>query len=136
MGKYAQYERNKKTKPTHKIHPIWTGIGFLLIIIVPVITWAAANVLVDFGKTQKWSILRNMPKYLQLPDFLTSTPALYQLTRIDSLPAVLIFFAILLLIFSALFSVAYAAIYRVIGPPRYAADDIPAPRIKTKKFTR
>ena len=136
MGKYSQYESKKKKQPTNKIHPIWTGIGFLLIVIVPVITWAAANVLVDFGKTQKWSILRGMPRYLQLPNFLASIPAFYQFTRIDSLPAVLIFFVILLLVFTAIFSVAYAAIYRVVGPPRYGPEDIPAPRVKTKAFKR
>ena len=137
MGKYAQYERNKKPQATHKIHPVWTGIGFLMIIIVPVMTWAAATVLVDFGKSEKWFIIRQFPPYLQIPDMVVQIiPGLFQVTKMQNLPATLTFFFFMLIVFSAVFSVLYAALYRVVGPPRYGPDDIPAPKIKTKTFKR
>ena len=37
MGKYSAYNRSTPRKPPKQIHPIWRGLGFLLMIGVPVL---------------------------------------------------------------------------------------------------
>lgn len=53
MGRYQQYERDVK-KTAEGVHPIWRGIGFLLLGLVAVMSYAGANLLVEANKTQQW----------------------------------------------------------------------------------
>lgn len=133
MAKYSKFERKNKATASYKIHPVWTGIGFLMIIIVPIISWAGAVEAVKFAKDQGWPFLRSFPTYL---DMFNSIPGLTSLARIQNLPAIAMFFILILVVLSGLLSFGYAIVYRVVGPPRYAPDDEPAPRVKTKKYGR
>jgi hypothetical protein len=38
----------------NKIHPIWRGIGFLFIIIIPLLGYAASEVLLDLNGKNNW----------------------------------------------------------------------------------
>jgi hypothetical protein len=134
MGKYTSFE--KKRAPRHTIHPIWSGIGFLMVIIVPVMTWAAASITVDYGQKQGWPILRSFPRYLDIPAILYNIPGVGMIAKMDNFAATAVFFLFMLIIFTGIFTVLYAFIYRLVGPPRYAPDDIPAPRVTTKPFKR
>jgi hypothetical protein len=135
MGKYNTI-RKKEVVQRYKIHPIWTGVGFLMVLIVPVMTWAAAALIVEFGQQQRWAAFNAFPRFLDIPAGLYSIPGMVQLSRIPNLPIILILFFFLLVIFSGIFSVIYAYIYRLVGPPRYGPQDAPAPKIKTKPFKR
>jgi hypothetical protein len=53
MGRYQQYEREIK-ETTEGVHPIWRGIGFLLMGIIAVMSYAGANLLVEANKTRGW----------------------------------------------------------------------------------
>jgi hypothetical protein len=137
MAKYSKFERKSAGSANYKIHPVWTGIGFLMIIIVPIISWAAASELVTFGQKQGWAIMRSFPTYLELPEILVSMiPGIGGLTRMMNLPAISIFFLIILLLLTGVLSLGYAFIYRLVGPPRYSPQDEPAPRVKTAKYKR
>ncbi len=135
MAKYSKFDRKGASTPRYKIHPIWAGIGFLMIIIVPIISWAGATELVTLAKDQGWSFIHNFPTYLQV-DALSFLPGMSALSRIPNFPAITTFFVLILLVLSGVLSLVYAMIYRVVGPPRYAPDDAPAPRVRTKKYTR
>jgi hypothetical protein len=53
MGRYQQYERpdvNEFEKP----HPIWRGLGFLLMCVIAIMSYAGANLLVEANKTKGW----------------------------------------------------------------------------------
>ena len=54
----------------------------------------------------------------------------------DNFVAKAVFFVFMLIIATGFLTMVYAFIYRIVGPPRYAPDDIPAPRVKTKAFKR
>lgn len=136
MGKYSQFDRKKVDQSPYKIHPIWSGIGFLLIIIVPIVTWAASALLVEFGQKQGWAVLRSFPRFLEVPAALYAIPGVAFLAKVNGLPATFILFLFLLIVFSGVFSILYAFIYRLIGPPRYGPQDVAAPKIKTKPFKR
>jgi hypothetical protein len=53
MGRYEQYQRDVKDKPS-SVHPIWRGIGFLLLAVIAAMSYAGANLLVDANKTKGW----------------------------------------------------------------------------------
>ncbi len=133
MAKYSKYGNKAPPKKGHKIHPIWTGIGFMMIIIIPIIVWIISDELVKYGQQQGWAILSSFPSTLPIPAALYPT---FSFLASYNFTAKVIFFIFLLIIISGLMSVVYAFVYRLVGPPRYAPDDIPAPRIKTKTFKR
>ena len=135
MGKYSKFDNKKKAKAPHKIHPVWAGIGFLMVIIIPVITWAGATELVNFGQVQHWTVFGSFPRFFS-PGALSFIPGMNFLAQIANLPAISVFFVLMLIIISGVLSMVYAFVYRIVGPPRYAPDDIPAPRVKTKPFKR
>jgi len=53
MGRYQQYQRDGRDEPTN-VHPIWRGIGFLLLAVIAVMSYAGANLLVEANKTKTW----------------------------------------------------------------------------------
>jgi hypothetical protein len=124
----------------NKIHPAWTGIGCLMILIVPIMSGAAALELVKLARAQGWPMMNDLSGYARLPDVFYTLPVISLAANyISSIPdfwGVALFFLITLLILSGILSFGYAVTYRMIGPPRYLPNDEPAPRVKLKKYTR
>ena len=136
MGKYTERRDRALRAKQGRIHPIWAGIGFLMVIIVPLMTWAATVLIVDGVQASNPAMLNGFPRYLAVPAFLYGIPGMAMIARMDNFAIKAVFFIFALVIFTGLFSTLYAFIYRLVGPPRYAPDDIPAPKIKTKPFKR
>jgi quinol-cytochrome oxidoreductase complex cytochrome b subunit len=53
MGRYQQYERRVRDE-SERPHPIWRGLGFIFIVLIAVMSYAAANILVEANKTKGW----------------------------------------------------------------------------------
>lgn len=53
MGRYQQYERDIKDEH-ERPHPIWRGLGFLLMAVIAIMSYAGANLLVEANKTKGW----------------------------------------------------------------------------------
>jgi hypothetical protein len=136
---YFQVHEKEFTRP-YKIHPVWRGIGFLMMLIVPIISWAGAQVTRDLGRRQGWAFMRELSPTLQLPEIFYALPVISSLAHwisgIYDLPVLLLFFFVLLVVFSSIMSLLYALIYRLIGPPRYTPLDAPAAKNKGKRYTR
>lgn len=117
MGKFTQYSSTvQKPKSPWKIHPIWQGIGCLMMVIIPLISYAGAVILVEANNKNHWI---PFPKEFYGP---ASNPTLY----------VEIGVTVLLSMFGYLFFVIlYSIIYRYAGPPRYGPTDAP-PTTRTK----
>ena len=139
MGRYR--DSFKKTeKKVEGPHPIWRGIGCLIIIIVPILSFAAANV------TMPYFLNRGLvPAQLlftpQIPDWLWYVPVLAQIVQFlfgrFAIFAILLLTFMFILIFGGIFSVIYAFMYRVVSPKRYGRMDAPPPpRVKVKKYRR
>ena len=139
MAKYQSYQKPKEL-PRNEVHLVWRGIGCIIMIITPIISWAAAQILLDLGKTQHWAFLYELSDFVRFPDIVYKIPGILVVANyISSIPyfkALAIFFFLLLIAFSGIFSVLNAMFYRMVGPPRYTAIDAPAPRVKTKRYTR
>lgn len=119
MGKYRKYDMWVDEKPRWKVHPIWRGIGCLLLILLPIVSYAAAVLIVDANRTNG---------YIPIPRELTGPPQYPYLFANLIVTLLVMFFAF------ALLSTFYALLYRIIGPPRYGPLD--SPPIKKKKVKR
>jgi hypothetical protein len=57
MGaKYREYRPNRgiSREERRRIHPVWRGVGFVMMILIPVISYAAAEVLLDLNGKNNW----------------------------------------------------------------------------------
>lgn len=55
MGKYDAYSSTTHaTKSERKIHPVWRGIGFLFMFLIPLMAYAATTVLIETGQVTKF----------------------------------------------------------------------------------
>ena len=101
MGRYQQYERETK-ETTEGVHPIWRGIGFLLMGLITVMSYAGANLLVEANKTRGWIAV---PYGIQ--GGVTWAPDLY---------AELIVTFFLIMIGFGIMVIVYSLIYKVSRP--------------------
>lgn len=116
MGKYNKFESRQAKPRPWEIHPVWRGIGCIMMLIIPVLSYAGAVLLYDQNRTAHWvKIPRELVQSISIP-FVGSVPHLF---------ANLIGAVLLMLIGYAIFMVFYALIFRIIGPPRYGPIDSP-----------
>lgn len=139
MAKYTKYQR-PPFKKQRGSHPVWRGIGCLLMVVVPLMSYAGAVMLVNYGVGHGWPFPPEFVGYLRFPAWVWSAPVLPLLAgpiaAFPNLGAVLLVFFILLLLLSGIFSTLYAFLYRIWGPPKYTSIDAPPPRYKAKPYKR
>ena len=101
MGRYAQYQRDVRDEPTGP-HPVWRGIGFLLMGVIAIMSYAGANILVEANKTSQWV---RVP--VELVGGTRWAPDLW---------AELVVMFFLMLIGFGIFTIIYSIIYRISRP--------------------
>lgn len=113
--------RDATGSKTHTSHPIWRGIGFALIVLTPIMGYAASILLLDLNTQNRW---------IPIPrDLLIAAKDPYILIKL------FITLIIALLIF-LVFQFITFLIYRVTGPSRYGPTDVPPVRYSGKKYKR
>lgn len=137
MGKYSKYQRKSQKKP--EMNPLWRGIGCILIVVVPVISYALMVILTPV------IMATNLVPYallghVKFPEWALKTPFLSDVTffigGINNLGLKLIAFVVILLLLTAIFSLLYTLASQVIGPPRYSDKDAPPSKYKAKAYKR
>jgi len=137
MGKYAKYQRKSEKKPG--MNPIWRGIGCILIVIVPVISYA---MMVIFSPVIIATNLvpSELLGHVKFPAWVLKSPILSDVTffigGINDLWFKLIAFFVILLLLTAIFSLLYTMVFQLIGPPRYTDKDAPPSKYKAKVYRR
>jgi len=120
MAKYRKYDRGPGVrKAPWEIHPIWRGIGCLLMIIIPIIAYAGAALLVKANFSQHW---------VPVPADLAQTVYLPIIGGVPNLYALLIVTAVLALFGYGLMTIIFSIFYGMVGPPRYGPLDAPPVR--------
>ena len=124
MPKYSSYEAQQQEeirKVRQEVHPIWRGVGFILIVLTPILGYFAALVLLDENAKRGWFTIPQ--------DFLTNgaDPLLLVKIGLTIILGLLIYFVLQLLTF---------ILYSLFGPPRYGPYDVPPVVYKGKKHTR
>lgn len=135
MGKYTQFQR--KSPPKRKMHPIWRGIGCILLVIAPLFSYGLTVLAVP-------SILPRFPYQLKGP---MNFPLWVYRSPITSWygnfmhsfhnPWVnIITFIIILLVVTGITSLVYTMLYQLVGPARYTTVDAPPSKHTPKFFKR
>lgn len=120
MTKFYNYRGNTPSRQEKEAtHPIWRGVGFIFMILAPVMGWFGAQVLLEANKANGWI---KIP-----PDFYApgADSLLYVKIGLTILLAFLIFFVLQFI---------GIIIFRMVGPERYGPMDVPPiTGVKTKK---
>jgi hypothetical protein len=106
---------------TNRMHPIWRGVGFALLVLAPVMGYAASVLFLDLNNTNRW---------VPIPgDLLIAAKDPYLLIKI----ILTLVFALLIFL---LFQLITFFIYRVAGPSRYGPLDVPPVKYRGKRYKR
>jgi hypothetical protein len=119
MSKYSMYQTRKDTnKEKEQIHPIWRGIGCILLILIPVISYITADYLVTNRDNLSWVIISENLIVKNLPDPYILEKLLYT--------AIFVFVLYLILTIITFF------MNKFLGPSRYGPYDVPLDHVKRK----
>ena len=140
MSKYSTVS-HQKVATSPRPHPVWRGIGCLLILIVPLISYALSVLTINLALAQQWPIPYQLMGYPIMPDLLwQATPGLAPILAFiqsqNNLYAILALTGVYVVFFGALVSFGYALLYRFVGPPRYGPQDAPPPNIRVRTYKR
>lgn len=127
MAKYDKFSpRDRIQQRPWDIHPVWQGIGCVMMVLIPIMAYAGAVLLVQENINQKW---------FPMPAELLKTVAIPNLASVEHLYANLLFAGVLTLLGFGLLIALYSFVYKIVGPPQYGPLDAPPAnyRFKTKK---
>ena len=141
MGKYRSRQEAKETINRNTVNPYVRGIGCLFMLIVPVFSWFVGAELANnnFGMgilPYEWySATTPAPSFMyQLSPILQNLIApIYNTPR---LLATIALGVVTLVIVGGFISIVYGYMYTIFAPSKYGPNDVPAPRVKTKKYKR
>jgi len=117
MGRYNPNRAVDDTGPGWKIHPIWRGIGCVLMILLPAMAYAGAVELVKANYYQGW---------VRMPVELTGPP------QYPYFYAYLMVGILLFLVSFSILVIIYSIIYRSAAGPRLGRYDAPPKRLQKK----
>jgi hypothetical protein len=139
MTKYTVASQRAVRPEERQVAPIWRGIGCIMILVIPVISYMLAAL------TVRWALAQDMPVPYQLIGNPVLPPVLYQtglapiadfIASQENLYAILLVAVLYTVIIGGIISLVYALIYKVVGPPRYGPLDAPTPNIKVQRYKR
>lgn len=137
MGYHTNYQRVSQKKPV--INPIWRGIGCILIVVVPLITYALTVIFIP-TVLATGMIPPELTRHVDFPLWVYRTPFLDVIATfirgINNLWLGVIMFIVILLLLTGISSLIYVSVLQVIGPPRYTEMDAPPPKYKAKPYKR
>lgn len=139
MGRHSVQQTARKEAPKGP-HPVWNGLGCLMLVVVPAISIALSVVVLQVIQANKWPFPYQLLGYPSFPDFLYSTKGLSQLfgtiDNIQNLYAYIVLSLIIMMIVGGILSFAYALTYRFVGPSKYGPTDAPPVKLKITKKQR
>jgi hypothetical protein len=126
MGKYDKFSRPVQVRERPwEVHPVWRGIGCLLMIIIPFMAYAGADLLVKANLENGWiAVPFELATTVTIPLINLSVPNLYAILLVAVLLAIIGFGV--LTIFNAL-------IYRVAHPSQLDMFNAPPERRKPRR---
>ena len=141
MSKYKFADSKAPAPKRHEVPAIMRGIGCIMIVIVPILSYIASTLLVENGFARQvippaWFGRMEFPPLLaQLRGPLGD--AIRYLSRVNHLAANLVLTIVIVVIVGGLMTMIYGYIYELFGPPKYGPTDAPPPRgIKVKRYKR
>ncbi len=140
MTKYTVASQRRAQREEKTLPPIWRGIGCLLILFVPFMSYVFAAGTVQLAVSQNWPMPYQLMGYPVMPPLLFKseglTPILAFIQTQQDLYAILLITVIYIVAFGAVLSYVYSLVYKLVGPPRYGPLDAPPPRVAPKRYKR
>ncbi|MDD5467646.1 MAG: hypothetical protein PHS96_07550 [Anaerolineales bacterium] len=125
MSKYYSYSRQAPPKPRPwKIHPIWRGIGCIMFLLIPILSYAGAILLVEANTKQRW-----VPATTRIMRSVT-VPGL---GAVEHLYANLMVTLVLMLVGFAGVVALYTLVFSIFGPSSLGPLDAPPERRSTRR---
>lgn len=121
MSKYESYQAKKAKPRKREIHPIWRGVGFAMIVLIPFLSYIGTLIILEENAKQGWF---SIPRDLISP---VIEPYFY---------AKIIITVVLMFIFYVIFMFITAILTRLFSPPRYGVYDVPPQAFRGKKKSR
>jgi hypothetical protein len=123
MSKYNRFQN--KLEPSYmnrKIHPIWRGVGFAFMILIPIFSYVSATLFLAENTRNRWLVFPQNFYLVGQPD-----P--------DLLIRILITIVFMLILY-ALLTFVSLVIFRFFAPPRYGPLDVPPSGYHPKPYKR
>lgn len=142
MGRYTSRSSKPQAPTTAErtaVNPYMRGIGCMFMLIVPVFSYMVGDYLAGqyFGSQflpPEWYGTITIPPVLANFQGLNYIAGL--LAARQHFTATIVFALITMLIVGGIVSIVYGYMYSMLTPSRYGPTDVPAPRVKTKKYKR
>lgn len=138
MTKYASYEKGRVERPW-KVHPVWRGIGCILIILVPLLAYSGATLLKDANLKNGWiSTPPELDKYIDMTRVEKLIPGLSPIWEIVEKIYMLdlVLTGMLTILGFGLLTVFNGLLYGMLAPSRYGPLDSPEVRHSPPKRVR
>jgi hypothetical protein len=120
MGKYQTYMK-QSPPPKKETHPIWRGIGFVYMIIVPILSYLATQYIIEANFQQNWFALPG--------DLIISGSDPLLLIRVTGT-------ILITLVLFLLFGLITFILFGALGPSRYGPLDVPPQAYHGKRYKR
>jgi hypothetical protein len=122
MSNAKSYSNKPKIRNEEKqAHPIWRGVGFGLMVLLPIISYATALILIGMNNTEHWIAI---PR-----DLLVRNQDPLLLIKVVLTLMIMAGFAIVL-------TLIFQILYSIFGPSRYGPTDVPPVAGRFKKYKR
>ena len=140
MSKYSSLSKPQAKTRKWKIHPVWRGIGCMIMAIIPILAYTASNLFVRANLRNHW--LDFPPEFTKTLSISASKVPFITLPNVNKILydffgriyyADLAFFLVFLVLGYIMLLVVYAFMYRVTAPPRYSGYDIPPIKSSSKR---
>jgi len=129
MGRYSSFHQKSQMEDRPwKVHPIWRGIGCLMIILIPVMSYAGAYLLVEENAKAGW-----IPESFWSPELMNPVTIPTTTISVPHLYGTLLLTVVLMLIGYGVLMVFYALVYSALGPPRLGPLDAAPIRRKPRR---
>jgi hypothetical protein len=137
MGKYGSFKQEPYKRP-YEVHPIWRGIGCIMMLMIPLVSIVGALVLIDEGTKSGWPFPPEIMGNPRFPALAYQLPVINGVARsissVNNLYAIALFTIVFMILGFAIISLVYSSAFKVFGPSRYTPLDAPeVPRGKRYK---
>ena len=101
------------------IHPIWRGIGLVMLIVIPFLSYLIALELVNENNVRHWVLYPAAIIFRELWDPFIVVKVLITI--------------VIVIIMYAVFTFITALFYKFFGPPRFGSTDVPPEQLRPVK---
>ncbi len=140
MTKYTVASARRPANVQPEVHPIWRGIGCIMMVVIPLISFGLAVFTVNLAVAQDWPMPYQLMGYPVMPTLLMKSDALVPIMMFiqgqQNLYAILLLTVAYIVVLGAIVAAVYSFVYRFVGPPRYGPLDAPPEDIKVKRYKR